>query len=368
MQANERTVRGGARAAKAAARVLLFALSAVCAAHARTPGGTTAAPARPVQARPSATPSPAASAGAKIPVSLNGLLKSLAAGGVKPAELIREVEARGVAFEMTDENEAGLRGAGAGAALLEAARKNYRGPVDLQELQAMLYLSTLRPPRFAAAEMVENVEKRGVNFSPTRGEEARLLKAGATRQTLAAVRANYRPDKSAASKPPAREPPFRDERPDEPGAGGGGIGSGSGGIGSGGGIGVGVGHGGAGAGEGKPTVDAPAGGRCPAGADPSADEHPYKGNEVTKRYKILARPAPNMTEEARRNQVNGTVRLRVLLSATCSVTKVEVASGLPDGLTEQAVAAAKRIRFVPSEKDGRPVSQWVLVEYTFMTY
>jgi outer membrane biosynthesis protein TonB len=43
-------------------------------------------------------------------------------------------------------------------------------------------------------------------------------------------------------------------------------------------------------------------------------------------------------------------------------------SRLPDGLTEKAIEAARRISFTPAEKDGRKVSQYVTIEYNFNIY
>ncbi len=66
--------------------------------------------------------------------------------------------------------------------------------------------------------------------------------------------------------------------------------------------------------------------------------------------------------------MTGTVRLRMLLSANGSVSNISVVKGLPDGLTERAIAAAHQIRFQPAQKDGRTVNQWVVIEYNFNIY
>jgi TonB family protein len=95
---------------------------------------------------------------------------------------------------------------------------------------------------------------------------------------------------------------------------------------------------------------------------------PFKVNEVSRRAVITYRPEPNFTEEARRHNVTGTVRLRAVLTAAGEVTNLSVLKGLPDGLTEKAIEAARRIRFTPAQKDNRPVSQWVVIEYNFNIY
>jgi hypothetical protein len=50
------------------------------------------------------------------------------------------------------------------------------------------------------------------------------------------------------------------------------------------------------------------------------------------------------------------------------VSGVSVIKGLPDGLTEKAISAAKQIRFSPAQKDGRTVSQYIVLEYNFNIY
>lgn len=92
---------------------------------------------------------------------------------------------------------------------------------------------------------------------------------------------------------------------------------------------------------------------------------PYKTAEVTRKALITSKPEPSFTEEARRNGTEGVVRLRAVLSVTGQVTNIVVVKGLPDGLTEKAIVAATKIRFKPAEKDGRPVSQYVTLEYNF---
>jgi protein TonB len=89
---------------------------------------------------------------------------------------------------------------------------------------------------------------------------------------------------------------------------------------------------------------------------------------VTRKALITFKPEPGFTEDARKNNVTGLVRLRAILSASGEVTSVSVIKGLPDGLTEKAITAAKQIRFRPAQKDGRTVSQFVVLEYNFNIY
>jgi TonB family protein len=87
--------------------------------------------------------------------------------------------------------------------------------------------------------------------------------------------------------------------------------------------------------------------------------------DVTRRAVIVSKPDPLYTDEARHHGTTGEVRLRVLLDSSGSVARIEPLMTLPDGLTESATEAARRIEFIPAEKDGRPVSQFATVSYRF---
>jgi protein TonB len=96
--------------------------------------------------------------------------------------------------------------------------------------------------------------------------------------------------------------------------------------------------------------------------------HPYRVAEVEQRARLLSKPEPQYTEEARRNQVTGTVVLRVVFSSSGDVTQIRALHTLPFGLTERAIAAARQIQFVPAVKGGQPVSVAMQLEYNFNLY
>lgn len=146
-----------------------------------------------------------------------------------------------------------------------------------------------------------------------------------------------------------------------PGTGGGmgtgtgtGVGSGSGtGTGSGSGSGYGNGNGdGIGDGDGSGTR----GGPPPAVA------------KVTSPYRIISKPRASYTDAARTNQVTGSVLLKVTLLANGQVGSITPVKRLPHGLTEQAIAAARLIRFEPKKVNGQPVSVVITVDYGFTIY
>ncbi len=146
---------------------------------------------------------------------------------------------------------------------------------------------------------------------------------------------------------------------------GNGIGEGTGGgVGTGEGGGVGPGRGGNTGGGDRNDGGGGAGGNL-GGTDYTKN---FAAKDVTRKANIIAKPEPGYTEEARKNNVTGEVLLRVVLSSNGTVTGVSVKKGLPDGLTEKAIAAAKQIKFTPAEKDGRKVSQYTTLAYSFNIY
>jgi len=141
--------------------------------------------------------------------------------------------------------------------------------------------------------------------------------------------------------------------PGPPSAGpgsGGGMGDGSGGgMGPGNGRGVGPGEG-FNMGGGGPRLGG--GNGAPA---TSVDQQPV----------LLNMPQPRYTEEARKNKIQGTVLVRVLIGNDGQVKRVVVVRPLPDGLDEQAIQAAYQLRFKPAMKSGQPVSFWKPVAIEF---
>jgi len=91
----------------------------------------------------------------------------------------------------------------------------------------------------------------------------------------------------------------------------------------------------------------------------------FSVSKVTTRPQILARPVPGYTDEARRAQVEGVVKLSVVLNANGTVSDIKVTRELGHGLDEKAIEAARQLRFIPAQKDGHTVSVRVFLEFKF---
>jgi len=153
------------------------------------------------------TLAPAASrAQAKKPITREGLVRAVRINGLSTAELVQQVQSRGVSFEMSADAEAELRAAGARPEVVEAARANYRPaaatpvtnapgrgrpnvppgpPLSKNEIVTMLQAGT--PP----ARVEQFVEARGVSFQSNAQAAREIKAAGGTNSLVGAVAAGY---------------------------------------------------------------------------------------------------------------------------------------------------------------------------------
>lgn len=77
-------------------------------------------------------------------------------------------------------------------------------------------------------------------------------------------------------------------------------------------------------------------------------------------------PAPEMTEEARRQRFSGVVLVQVIVDEKGLVRDALVVRGQPYGLSEQAVAAVQNWRFKPPvDRDGNPRKLQFVIEVSF---
>lgn len=89
---------------------------------------------------------------------------------------------------------------------------------------------------------------------------------------------------------------------------------------------------------------------------------------VTEPVRILFKPTPAYTDAARKNQVTGTIRLKVVFLASGRIGTVAPMNSLSYGLTEAAVKAAQQIKFEPEKKNGKAVNSVMTIDYKFSIY
>jgi protein TonB len=124
--------------------------------------------------------------------------------------------------------------------------------------------------------------------------------------------------------------------------------------------------------EAAPAVRAPAAVPTPeatAAPAPSIVPAPareaYPTPEVDVAPKILRVVKPIYPPLALRAKMGGTVLLRVLVAENGTPADVQVIQGASGGLTESAVAAVRKWRFTPGQRNGAPVRAWTTIPIPF---
>jgi TonB family protein len=107
--------------------------------------------------------------------------------------------------------------------------------------------------------------------------------------------------------------------------------------------------------------------------DPAANQDQSGADSIQQmtsslRPTILYREKAQYTQEAKDNKVEGAVVLSAVFGADGQIGDIKTIRGLSQGLTENAIMAAKKIRFLPAVKDGRPVSVRGNLEFSFNLY
>ena len=90
--------------------------------------------------------------------------------------------------------------------------------------------------------------------------------------------------------------------------------------------------------------------------------------DISLRPTITYKERAQYTPEARAAGIVGAVEMMVVYQDDGQIKHILVLQGLSHGLTPQAVRAARRIKFIPAVKDGKPVSVVGRIEFNFSLY
>lgn len=93
-----------------------------------------------------------------------------------------------------------------------------------------------------------------------------------------------------------------------------------------------------------------------------------RNGTLTVPLRIISKKKAEYTEAARTNGTQGTVTLRVTFLASGGIGSITTIKGLPYGLTEKAIDAARQIKFEPEHVDGAPRTTSRPVTFTFNIY
>jgi TonB family protein len=80
---------------------------------------------------------------------------------------------------------------------------------------------------------------------------------------------------------------------------------------------------------------------------------------------LLNSPQPRYTEEARALKLQGTVSMGLLVTENGDVDSVLIFRGLGHGLDEQATEVARKLKFSPATRSGKPIPYWTKVSVQF---
>jgi TonB family protein len=82
---------------------------------------------------------------------------------------------------------------------------------------------------------------------------------------------------------------------------------------------------------------------------------------------VLRKPTAVYTDRAIRKNIYGTVKLKVICLANGTIGSIVLVRSLDKDLDRKAFEAARRIKFIPPEVDGKPVDVTLYFEYGFDT-
>lgn len=103
--------------------------------------------------------------------------------------------------------------------------------------------------------------------------------------------------------------------------------------------------------------------------NPIKDIDKSDSNKVSSPVRILYKPrAAYPKSEKGAICVTGTVTLKVQFLDSGKIGEIDVVNGLPLGLTENAVNAAKNIKFKPAQRNGKSITVFKTVSFSFSIY
>jgi len=85
----------------------------------------------------------------------------------------------------------------------------------------------------------------------------------------------------------------------------------------------------------------------------------------TKPPKLVQKIAPQYSEQARIDKVEGIVTLKVLVDAEGHTSDIRVVKSLGHGLDENAIDAVQKWLFQPGTMNGKPVAVGAVIEVPF---
>jgi TonB family protein len=296
----------------------------------------------------------------------------LLAEDVPSENIVRTVLERGIDFQPTADYLEQLRSQGAKDVLINELRTTVPRPFSKAELGQQL------TARMGQDWMAQEVRQRGIDFEPNNENLQALRNAGARAGLLEAVRTAKREKPFVARTPagPSLSPPLVEGKPAtlicEPSDSDVPVFAGPNDL-------------------GKVVARLRCGEHVTflerVVSPPGIDRIQYAGGKegfVSNSYLESAiatavdgvtapvpifKPEPGYTPEARRDRIEGTLTLSIVVDTQGNVSAVqEISAPLGEGLDQSAMDTVKKWRFNPATRDGTPVPVRVNVQISFRLY
>jgi len=104
------------------------------------------------------------------------------------------------------------------------------------------------------------------------------------------------------------------------------------------------------------------------GGGPAPSVVPDPAIRQTHNVTIRSKPRASYTDAARIYNIQGDIMLRVTFLADGTIGDITPVTRLPFGLTNQAITAAKAIKFEPARREGVAYSNVMTIQYGFWIY
>lgn len=98
------------------------------------------------------------------------------------------------------------------------------------------------------------------------------------------------------------------------------------------------------------------------------EERKVYDDRLSRDLVIIDKPKPVYTDEARRRDKQGRIHARIEFLHNGRIGTVVIDPRLDKGLAWNVATVVKKIKFLPSEVDGKPISVTRVLEYTFSIY
>lgn len=98
-------------------------------------------------------------------------------------------------------------------------------------------------------------------------------------------------------------------------------------------------------------------------------EHlPLELDKLSRNIIILRKPRPSYTDQARMNNVQGTILANVQFLASGEIGSITVNSTADRSLAKNVISVIRQIKFIPAQADGKPVDVVRTLVYKFSIY